>query len=362
MRKPGTLSLYDFSLSRLADLLVSWNEPSYRARQVYRHLYQRLCTSVEAMTDLPVSLREHLKRETLLGTMDLVAVRLGDEGWTRKALFRLERGHPVESVLMVYPHRATVCVSTQSGCPIGCPFCATGQLGFLANLTSGQMIEQVLWAARELRMLYPQRSITNVVYMGMGEPFLNFEAWWESVVRLNDPKGFGLGARSFTVSTAGVMPGLYRLAEEPVQINLAVSLHAANDRLRTQLVPLNKKYPLAALLKALRHYTTRTRRRVSLEYVLLQGVNDDVVHARELADWCRGRTDGGAPLLCHVNLIPWNPVPALPLRSAQKQRVLDFQRVLEKERIPCTVRVQRGVGIGAACGQLAGETSSVRSP
>jgi 23S rRNA (adenine2503-C2)-methyltransferase len=360
MSKKQPISLYDLSLSQLTDMLASWNEPAYRAQQIYCQIYRRLCTDIDSMTDLPNHLRERLREENLLNTLQGPVVRSGDlqhgnTGWTRKALFRRSDGHPVESVLMIYPDRATVCVSTQSGCAIRCAFCATGQLGFLANLTTGQMIEQVLWAARELKSTLPHRSITNVVYMGMGEPFLNYEAWWQSVVRLNDPKGFGMGARSFTVSTAGVIPGILRLAEERLQVNLAVSLHAANDQLRSRLVPLNRKYPLPELLKALRRYIAATRRRVSLEYVLLHHLNDDAAHAQELADWCCGRLDNNAPLLCHVNLIPWNPVPSLPLRGAQKRCIEQFQHILEKARIPCTVRVQRGAEIGAACGQLAGE-------
>lgn len=356
MRESPKISLYDLDLDQLKKLFLSWNEPAYRAEQVYRHLYRRGCRDLDSMTDLPTPLRARLRDETTLQTLDLVSVRTGDNGLTRKALFRRADGKPVESVLMIYPDRATVCVSTQSGCPIRCIFCATGQMGFRANLTSGQMIEQVLWAAEELARHAPGQKLTNVVYMGMGEPFLNYEAWRDSVIRLHNPKGLGLGARSFTVSTVGVIPGILRLSQMPLPVNLAVSLHAANDELRSRLIPLNRKYPLAQLREAILQYIAATNRRVSLEYVLLEDINDTLAHAQELADWCRGGPFQKTPrLLCHVNLIPWNPVPSLPLQAAQRQRVVAFQEVLRAAGIACTIRVQRGVKIGAACGQLAGQ-------
>lgn len=348
-------SLYDLASPQLKELLVSWGEPAFRAKQIYAQLYAKLATSFDAMTDLPSSLRDRLARETTIGSLVLQEVKSGDRGMTRKALFRIGNGPPIESVLMIYADRATVCVSTQSGCAMGCTFCATAQLGFRLNLSAGQMVEQVLWAAGELRQMSPPRALTNVVYMGMGEPFNNYDAWWDSVQRLHDPKGFNMGARSFTVSTVGVVPGIHRLAAEDLPVNLAISLHAATDELRSKLVPLNRKYPILELVRATRRYTAATRRRVSFEYVLLQGVNDSPEQAMALAKLCRGEFDGGEPLLCHVNLIPWNPVPGAPLGRSDRKRVLAFQQVLEDRRVACTVRAQRGVDIAAACGQLAGQ-------
>ena len=333
-------------------LFRSWDQPAYRARQVYRQLYVNLADSFEAMSDLPVVLRQQLARETRWTELQLLRVLSGDKGQTRKALFQVEGGPPVEAVLMLYRDRATVCVSTQSGCAMNCSFCATGRMGFRLNLSAGQMIEQVLWAARELRAGKPEgRRLTNVVFMGMGEPFNNYDRWWACVERLHDPQGFNLGARSFTVSTVGVIPGIRRLAREALPVNLAVSLHAPDDALRNRLVPLNKKYPIAPLMAAVRDYISQTHRRVSFEYVLLQGVNDGSEQARGLATLLRDRD---APLLCHVNLIPWNPVPGAPLKSSDKNKALEFQRILETSNIPCTLRTQRGVDIAAACGQLAG--------
>jgi 23S rRNA (adenine2503-C2)-methyltransferase len=353
-----TPSVYNLTLPQLTELLASLGEPGFRAKQIYRQLYVKLAGSFADMSDLPAALRSKLAGRAAVQSLELQHVQAGDRGLTRKALFHVPGGPPIESVLMIYDDRATVCVSTQSGCAMGCTFCATAQLGFRLNLSAGQMIEQVLWAARELAAMSPSRSLTNVVYMGMGEPFNNYDAWWESVVRLHDPKGFNMGARSFTVSTVGIVPGILRLADEELPVNLAISLHAANDQLRSQLVPVNRKYPLAEIVRATREYTEKTHRRVSFEYVLLQGVNDALENARELAGLCRGATDKGRPLLCHVNLIPWNPVPGAPLSPSDRRRVLDFQNVLEDHKVACTVRVQRGVDIAAACGQLAGIVST----
>jgi 23S rRNA (adenine2503-C2)-methyltransferase len=259
---------------------------------------------------------------------------------------------------MIYPDRATVCVSTQAGCAMGCVFCATGKLGLLRNLSSGEIVEQVLWAARELQStastIATVPSLTNLVFMGMGEPFANYDRWWAAVERLHDPQGFNMGARNMTVSTVGLVPGIRRLAQEQLPINLAISLHAPDDELRSALMPVNRRYPIATLLAATRDYIAQTNRRVSFEYVLLQGRNDSPQQARMLAEQLWASATGTGPLLYHVNLIPWNPVPGTPLGRSERKRVLDFQQVLQEQNIPCTVRVERGVEIDAACGQLAG--------
>jgi 23S rRNA (adenine2503-C2)-methyltransferase len=349
--------LYDASLAELEDLMRQWKQPAFRARQLYRQLYTNLAADVHAMSDLPLALRERLAADTTLTRLQLVRVQSADAGMTRKALFALPEGPEVETVLMVYPDRATVCVSTQAGCAMGCVFCATGKLGLLRNLSTGDIVEQVLWAAREVRQMAAQQpddaplpdQLTNLVFMGMGEPFANYDRWWAAVERLHDPQGFNFGARRMTVSTVGLVPGIRRLAHEELPINLAISLHAPDDDLRGELMPVNKRYPLAELLATTRDYTEQTRRRVSFEYVLMQGTNDTPQHASQLATLLRG-------MLCHVNLIPWNPVPGAPLSRSTRQRVLAFQRVLQDGNIACTVRVERGVDIAAACGQLAGHT------
>jgi 23S rRNA (adenine2503-C2)-methyltransferase len=366
------LNLYDLTLPDLEALLHSWNQPAYRAKQIYRQLYINLVADPLAMTDLPLALRERLAAETRIGTLQLTRLQTADEGLTRKALFQLPSGEVVESVLMVYPDRATACVSTQAGCAMGCVFCATGRLGLLRNLTPGQIVEQALWASRELRTLTndqppttddrggeasvvrrssfvarPAASLTNVVFMGMGEPFANYDRWWQSVERLHDPRGFNLGARSLTVSTVGLVPGIRRLAGEALPINLAISLHSPDDALRSEMMPINRRYPIGELLDATRDYIAQTHRRVSFEYVLLQGKNDQPEQAIALAELLQG-------MLCHVNLIPWNPVPGTPLGRSERARVLRFQQELVDRGIACTVRVERGMSIAAACGQLAG--------
>jgi len=358
------LNLYDLALPDLEALLHSWGQLAYRARQIYRQLYIQLGTDPLEMTDLPLALRERLAAKTRVGTLQLVRLQTADQGLTRKALFRLPSGEVVESVLMVYPDRATACISTQAGCAMGCVFCATGRLGLLQNLTPGQIVEQALWAARELKhqaasskhqesisnpMVLGSRFsvLSNVVFMGMGEPFANYDRWWQSVERLHDPQGFNLGARNLTVSTVGLVPGIRRLAGAALPINLAISLHSPDDALRTEMMPINRRYPIAALLDATRDYIAQTRRRVSFEYVLLQGKNDRPEQAIALAELLQG-------MLCHVNLIPWNPVPGTPLGRSDRARVLRFQHELVERGIACTVRVERGMAIAAACGQLAG--------
>lgn len=380
--------VYGLSLADMERLMTAWGQPAYRARQIFRQLYVNLVDSPLAMTDLPLALRERLVAETRPGSLTPAQVHVADQGLTRKALFRLPVGVAIESVLMIYPDRATVCVSTQAGCGMGCIFCATGTLRLRRNLSPGDIVAQVVWAAREMRRFAAERHLSpsaappdddswwtpdnledhsdvrsisvsrlsNIVFMGMGEPFANYDRWWRAVEIIHDPRGLNIGARSMTVSTVGLVPGIRRLATEKLPINLAISLHAPDDDLRSALLPINRRYPLAALFEATRDYLTATGRRVSFEYVLLQGKNDEPEHAAKLAALLRGEAGTvQLPLhLVHVNLIPWNPVPGMPLGRSERQRVLTFQRVLRERGIACTVRVERGVSIAAACGQLAG--------
>jgi 23S rRNA (adenine2503-C2)-methyltransferase len=378
------------TLADLEALMRGWGQPPFRARQIYRQLYINLADSAASMTDLPLALRERLLAEVPLGGLRLVRTQLSADGLTRKALFTLPDGVVVETVLMLYADRATACVSTQAGCAMGCVFCATAKLGLLRNLSPGEIVEQAIWASRELRAWQgtgdrgqgteqgvddPQDDggrwmadsptpvqqlsrITNLVFMGMGEPLANYERWWAAVQRLHDPQGFNMGARSMTVSTVGLAQGIRRLADEGMPINLAISLHAPDDALRSELMPINDRFPIADLLDAAREYIEKTGRRISFEYVLLQGRNDQPHQALALAKLLRGHTADGAnrgvPLLCHVNLIPWNPIPGAPLGRSEYKRVLAFQQVLVDYGVACTVRVERGVEIAAACGQLAG--------
>ena len=260
-------------------------------------------------------------------------------------------GYPVETVAMRHRDRTTVCVSSQSGCPLKCTFCATGSMGLGRNLTQGEIVEQVLVLARILRD--QGRRVTNVVMMGMGEPFLNYDEVLAACRRLNDPAGFGLGARSIAISTAGWIPGIERLATEPMQVRLALSLHAPNDALRAELMPVNRRYPLAKLMAACRAYRETSGRQIFIEYLLLDGVNDTDEHAVELGQLLRG---GGY----HVNLISYNPTQA-GYKGSGQTRVRAFARVLEKQGVSATYRASHGRDIDAACGQLAvGDVRSIR--
>ena len=367
--------ILDLTSQELAVLMRSWDEPSYRAHQLYRQLYKQFILDPHQMTDLPLDLRRRLRGALRWEGNHLGQVIKGDQGLTHKALFTLSDGSPIETVLMRYPDRTTLCVSSQSGCPMACSFCATGQLRFLHDLTAGSIMDQVLWGEKvlqkqndisglrssrgDLKKRELQRRITHIVFMGMGEPFNNYDQWWAAVERLHDPEGYHLGARHITVSTVGLVPGIRRLAQEKLPINLAISLHAPNDTLRSQLMPVNRKYPLAELLEATRGYLKQTHRRVSFEYVLLQDKNDSPTQALELAELLRNGSLVGYEQLCHVNLIPWNPIPGTNLSRSHRKRVGAFQSVLRKHHIPCTVRIERGVDMAAACGQLAGELSAV---
>ncbi len=299
------------------------------------------------MTNLPKELRQRLGEVFLLKLLDPLETLESTDGSTRKVLFRLPDGETIESVFMLYQRRRTVCVSTQVGCPIGCPFCATGRSGFRRNLKPGEIIDQVLHFAREARKGVGDSSkpVTNVVFMGMGEPLLNYEATLQAIRTLNDQRGFNLGARRFTISTVGIVPGIRRLAGEGLQVELAVSLHAPNDEIRDRLVPVNKGYPLKRLLVACQEFIEKTKRRITFEYVLINGVNDSISHARELASLLKG-------MLCHVNLIPMNPIPGVSMGPPPKRRVLAFEEELRRQGISVTLRASKGADIQAGCGQL----------
>jgi 23S rRNA (adenine2503-C2)-methyltransferase len=340
------MSVYDLSLEELVATMAGWGEPAFRARQIHRQLWRR-AAGYEDMTDLPPSLRERLAAEMPLG----VEVRdelTADGGATRKALLALGPvPHLVEVVLMGYRDRVTVCVSSQAGCAMGCGFCATGQMGLKNNLSPGEIAVQVMWASREARRLPAStpRRLTNVVFMGMGEPLANERATFGAIERLVDPRGPRLGARHVTVSTVGLVPGIRHLAERFSQVGLAVSLHAADDELRDQLVPINRVHPISALVAAMSEHRARTRRRPSIEWAMIDGTNDSDDQARKLTPIAR-------ELGAHVNLIPLNPTPGWPSEPSSPQRIRGFVRVLEAAGVNVTVRDTRGRGIDAACGQL----------
>jgi len=339
-------SLLDISLEHLTQRLETWGEPQFRAQQIWQAIYHDLATSPDEITTLPKLLREKLKAEFTLGSLSPAAEARSSDGQTRKLLFRLPDGKSIEAVLMGYEKRRTTCISTQAGCAMGCVFCATGQMGFRRHLSAGEIVEQVLWFARELRQ--KDDRLTNVVVMGMGEPFHNYDATMAAVDILNDPQGFNFGARRITISTVGLAPMIERFAKEKRQVNLAVSLHAATDPLRTELLPINKKYPLAVLFDAVRKYYETTRRRVTFEWALIQGKNDTPEQARAFVKLASG-------LPCHVNVIPLNPTRDYAGQATTRERAAAFKAILEKHGLPCTIRVRRGIDINAGCGQLATE-------
>ncbi len=333
--------LYDLTTEDIATLLG--DEPAYRTRQTWENLYRR-ALSPEEMTDLPLPLRQRLVDAA--ASMAPTARFDCDGGRTVKHLHTLEDGARIESVVMHYPNRTTVCVSTQAGCAMACQFCATGQAGFARHLTAGEIVGQVVEARRAAR----PRRVSNVVFMGMGEPLANYRATLESIRRLTGD--MGMSARSLTVSTVGMVPGIRQLTDEGIAVNLAVSLHAARDELRDELVPINKRYPLAVLAEACARYFEATGRRLSFEWALIDGVNDTPDDVAELAAYAR-------PLRAHVNLIPLNPTPGYPMPGSPRRRVLAFERELQLEGINVTVRDTRGTDIDAACGQLAAGAARV---
>ncbi len=345
-------SLYDLQFDELQATLNKWGEPSFRANQVWEWLYVHLADSYAAMTNLPGPLRDRLAAAYPLGRLMSKIDLLSSDGWTRKVLFTLPDRAQIETVLMEYDTRNTVCVSTQAGCAMGCTFCATGQGGFQRNLSSGEIVEQVLFFERELHrtILHAERptsnhQITNVVLMGMGEPFANYTALLEALDRLSDPTGYNFGARRITVSTVGLVPMIERFAQERSQVNLAVSLHAATNELRVSMLPINKRYPLEVLIPACRAYTEITHRRISFEWAMIEGVNDTPAQARALVQLIKG-------MLCHVNLIPLNPTHGYDGAASTRERIAAFRAILDAEHIANTLRVRRGIDIHAGCGQL----------
>jgi 23S rRNA (adenine2503-C2)-methyltransferase len=340
---------YQSTRDELAELLHG--EPRYRVDQVWKGLYEQLLTPAE-MTSLPKALRERLDTELPLALTQEVR-RVSDGGDTVKYLWRLADGNRIETVLMLYPDRVTVCVSSQAGCAMDCGFCATGQAGFQRHLTVGEIVEQVARASREARDM--GRRLGNVVFMGMGEPLANEPNVWGAVERIHGD--LGLSARHLTISTIGIVPGIRSLTDRPLPVNLAVSLHSANDRDRDALIPMNKRYPLDDLMQACAEYLAVKGRRISFEWALIEGVNDRDRDADELAALCRRFR-----VAAHVNLIPLNPTPGWPTKGSSPARVRDFRQLLEDRGVNATVRRNRGTDIDAACGQLAAGQPVVLSP
>ena len=336
--------VYDLSFDQLTALLAEWGQPAFRAKQIWQGIYQNLWVSPDEFSNLPKDLRAKLADELRFSALVPEDVLRSTDGETVKTLFRLADEREIEAVLMRYEDRRTLCISTQSGCAMGCVFCATGQMGFKRHLSAGEIVAQVIFYARQLKE--QGEVVTNVVVMGMGEPFHNYENTLAAIDRLNDPRGFNLGARRFTISTVGLVPMINRFAKEKRQVNLAISLHAADDEQRSALLPVNRKYPIQQVIDACRDYVELTGRRVTFEWALIRDVNDTPETARKLASLLKG-------LLCHVNVIPLNPTRKFTGQATTRERARAFCDVLNAAGIPCTIRIRRGIEIQAGCGQLA---------
>ncbi|MAS56215.1 MAG: 23S rRNA (adenine(2503)-C(2))-methyltransferase RlmN [Pimelobacter sp.] len=353
-RKKPPRHLADLTSPERKALLEERGLPGFRAKQLSHHYFSRLVDDPAEMTDLPAGQRDELVSALLPDLMTSLRTMEADKGTTRKTLWKLFDGALVESVLMRYPDRATMCVSSQAGCGMACPFCATGQGGLQRNMSTAEIVEQVLAGARSLaRGEVPggPGRVSNVVFMGMGEPLANYKAVIGAVRRLVDPApdGLGMSARGVTVSTVGLVPRINQLTEEGIPVTLALSLHAPDDELRNELVPINTRYSVAETVDAAFNYAQVTKRRVSIEYAMMRGINDQAWRADLLADVLM-RGDWG---WVHVNLIPLNPTPGSKWTASDPADEREFVRRLEAKGIPTTVRDTRGSDIDGACGQLA---------
>ena len=343
------IDLYSLRQPQLEELLQGWGEQRFRAKQLWSWLYEQRVGSFDEMSNLPKALREKLVAETVLGTLQLEAEQVSVDG-TIKRLYRLPDGQLIESVLMEYDdERRTACISTQVGCAMGCVFCATGQMGFSRHLTSDEIFEQAMYFARDLEAR--GERLSNVVLMGMGEPFHNYEPSLIAVRRMMDD--LGIGARHITMSTVGLVPMIRRFADEGLQVKLAVSLHAATDAEREALLPVNKKWSLKELISACHYYVEKSGRRISFEWTLIQGENDTPEQAHALGKLLRG-------LMCHVNVIPLNPTTGYHKGPSAVGRIDTFIATLAEYGIPATMRVRRGIDIDAGCGQLKSKVLAIR--
>ncbi|HNX29010.1 MAG TPA: 23S rRNA (adenine(2503)-C(2))-methyltransferase RlmN [Syntrophomonadaceae bacterium] len=345
------IELLGKSLPELEEFAVGCGQPKYRARQLFKWIYYKETVSFYEMTDLPKELRVYFDEIAKISMPRVMKQRVAQDG-TRKFSMELEDKKRIETV--VIPHNAgkqsqyTLCISTQVGCPIGCLFCATGQSGFQRNLTFYEIIGQVLGSKKEIQKRLKSDDddiISNIVYMGMGEPLLNYEETLKSIYIINDPKGINIGQRHITISTCGEVKGIQQLAAADLQVTLAISLHAANDNLRDRLIPLNRKYPLAQLMKAAEDYIAKTNRRVTFEYILLDDVNNSYQDAKNLIKLVK-------PLMANVNIIPYNSVNGLDFSQPDKDKVMQFYNWLLQGGLNVTLREEKGADIEAACGQL----------
>jgi len=332
-------SIYSLTLEEWEDFVVTNGQPKFRAAQIFDWLYVKQVSSLDEMKNVPKALKELISNVFGFTTFEIVEHQDAVDG-TNKFLFRLADGNTIETVLMRQSYGMSICVTTQIGCRIGCSFCASAIGGLVRNLEAGEIVGQIVHVARAMNI-----RIGHVVVMGIGEPFENYDALTSFIHIINHDKGLNIGARHITVSTSGIVPKIYDFARDHKQVSLAISLHAANDNLRSKIMKINRGYPLSDLLKAVKHYIKETNRRITFEYILMKDVNDLDEHAYQLASLIKG-------IHCHVNLIPMNPVAELGVQRSSKNQVTRFRDILEKERVSVTIRREMGANIDAACGQL----------
>lgn len=335
-------TIYDYSYQEMEELFLSWGMKKYRANQCFGWLYRKRADEFDAMSDISKEAIAMLKENFMISPVTLVEKQIAKDK-TTKFLFRLSDGALVESVLMHFDYGKSLCVTSQVGCNMGCKFCASGLLKRQRNCTSGEIVGQVMAAQRHLDET--EERLSHVVIMGTGEPFDNYEEVMRFCKTINDDRGLAIGARHITISTCGIVPKILEFSKERVQYNLAISLHAPNDELRDQLMPVNHAYPLKTLMAALKKYSEENNRRLTFEYILLKGINDTEAHAKQLANLLRGYN-------AYVNLIPYNPVDEHGYQTSEDFITLRFYDTLMKNRVQCTLRQKHGEDIDAACGQL----------
>lgn len=333
------IDLRNLELEEIEQLIQKMGEPRFRAKQIFGWIYKN-AAGFEDMSNVPKELRDKLAEVSHIGNLEMVKVQVSKTDGTRKYLFGLEDGNTIESVFMKYKYGNSLCVSSQAGCRMGCKFCASTIDGLARNLTAGEIIAQILYAEKDAA-----EDISHVVVMGTGEPFDNYDNLSKFIRIANHKDGMNLGMRNITVSTCGLVPMIAKFGEDFPQVNLAISLHGANDEVRESMMPVNKRYPLRELIKACKEYTDATHRRITFEYTLVHGVNDSQDAARQLCALLRG-------MLCHVNLIPLNEVRETGLTTVDRKKAVQFMRVLEEKNIPVSIRRELGGDIDGACGQL----------
>lgn len=341
-------NLYSFTYQQLEAFVLSLGQSRFRAKQIWTWLYKQTVPSFAEMTNLPKAFREQLAQHATIEPLTEMAEIHSSDGYTQKWLLELPDHEKIETVLMEYDTRHTACISVQVGCAYACAFCATGRMGLVRQLEAGEIVSQIVHLERKLRQkekISGTHALTNIVFMGMGEPLANYSQMLKALYILNDKRGLNIGARRMTLSTVGLVPAIRRLAKEPIQVNLAVSLHSPIDEIRSALLPINRQYPIAILMESLEDYIKETGRRITFEYSMINHVNDTPEQAHALGKMLQ-------KMLAHVNMIPLNPVPGSPWPASKPERIEKFAKILRSYGITATVRMRRGIDVAAGCGQL----------